>query len=113
MPAGNAMTDPSPDPSSSTQTKALTVGPLQCFTGGLVAGVIAVVLYRMTQSIGVSFAAHPFHGDNFTVQRIASAVRTLVIGMSALGTGIFGFAALGLLLLGVQLLLQQGRGNQP
>jgi hypothetical protein len=35
-------------------------------------------------------------------------VRTLVVGLSALGTGIFGLAALGLLGLGIQLLLRRG-----
>lgn len=81
--------------------------PLRCLGGSLVAGGIAIVLYRLTTSIAIAFASKPLHTDNFTTQRISAAVRTLVIGLSSLGTGIFALAAFGLFALGIQLLIQR------
>ncbi|UBF26434.1 DUF3082 domain-containing protein [Kovacikia minuta CCNUW1] len=86
-------------------------GPLRCFVGAIVAGVIAYALYNMTGAIAHSFAAKPVHNDSYIVQRITAAVRTLVIGMSALGTGVFGLASVGLLGLGIQVLIQRLRGQ--
>ncbi|HIK43849.1 MAG TPA: DUF3082 domain-containing protein [Leptolyngbyaceae cyanobacterium M65_K2018_010] len=80
---------------------------LKCFSGACVAGTIALLAYRLVGSIAATFAAKPILSDNPAVVNIASAVRTLVVGMVALGAGVFGFAALGLLLLGIQLGLQR------
>ncbi|HEY9897066.1 MAG TPA: DUF3082 domain-containing protein, partial [Candidatus Sericytochromatia bacterium] len=83
--------------------------PVRCIGGSIVAGAIAVVLYRLTSSIAIAFASKPLHTDNFTTQRISAAVRTLIIGLSSLGTGIFALAAFGLFALGIQLLLQRSK----
>jgi hypothetical protein len=58
-------------------------------------------------SIATTFAAKPIHSDNPMVVNIGSAVRTLVVGVVALGTGIFGIVAIGLLALAIQLVVQQ------
>ncbi len=87
--------------------------PVQCLGGSLVAGGIAIVLYRLTSSIALAFATKPLHSDNFTTLRISAAVRTLVVGLSSLGTGIFALAAFGLFALGLQLLIQQAKGQTP
>jgi hypothetical protein len=42
-----------------------------------------------------------------TAINIAGAVRTLVMGIVALGAGVFAFASLGLMLLALQLLIQK------
>ena len=81
--------------------------PVRCIGGSIVAGGIAIVLYRLTSAIAIAFATKPLHTDNFTTQRISAAVRTLIIGLSSLGTGIFALAAFGLFALGIQLLLQR------
>jgi len=94
---------PAPATSSSTQQPT----PLRCVLGAVVAGALAFGLYRMTTAIALSFAAHPVESPNLIVQRISAAVRTLVIGMTTMGTGVFGLAALGLLALAVQLLLRR------
>jgi hypothetical protein len=73
----------------------------------VVAGAIAYVLYTMTANIAYTFVTKPIHTDNYTAQRIAAAVRTLVVGLAALGTGIFGLASLGLLGLGIQILVRR------
>lgn len=86
--------------------------PLRCFIGAIVAGVMAYGLYNMTSAIGLSFATKPIVADSLVVQRISSAVRTLVLGMSAMGTGIFGLATFGLAGLGIQLLLRKPDSEQ-
>ncbi len=92
---------------SSTDTAQSPPTPLRCLSGALIAGGIAIALYYLTASIAQTFAAKPIHSDNPMVVNIASAVRTLVVGMSALATGIFGLLTLGLVALAVQLLFQQ------
>ncbi len=85
--------------------------PVRCFAGAVVAGAIAVVLYRLTSAIAIAFASKPLQTDNFTTQRIAAAVRTLVVGLSSLGTGIFALAAFGLFALGIQLLIHRAKAQ--
>jgi hypothetical protein len=87
----------SPSPKSPT--------PLSCVLGSIVASALAYALYNMTSSIAISFATKPITADSLVVQRISAAVRTLVLGMSTMGTGIFGLAALGLFALSIQLLI--------
>ncbi len=78
------------------------VTPLRCFLGGLVAGAIAVFFYHSAGVIAGVFARTEIHTDNFLVTRMSTAIRTLVIGMFALGAGVFGMAAVGLTGLGFQ-----------
>jgi hypothetical protein len=93
--------------SEETTELAPTAKILKCFSGAFVAGTIALLAYRLTTSIATTFANKPIVSDNPAVINIASAVRTLVVGMVALGSGVFGLAALGLLLLGIQLIFQR------
>ncbi len=83
--------------------------PLRCILGAIVAGFISSLLWRLTNSIAISFASTPIDSPNMIVIRMSTAVRTLVVGMSSLGTGIFALAAVGLTGLALQLLL--GKGN--
>lgn len=64
-------------------------------------------MYTLMIAIATTFATKPIRSDNPMVVNIGSAVRTLVVGVVALGTGIFGLVAVGLLALAVQLLVQQ------
>lgn len=96
---------------ASTPVPASASKILQCFSGAFVAGTIAMLAYRMMLSIAANFAAHPIVTDNQATANISAAVRTLVVGMAALGTGIFGLAGLGLFLLGIQLLVQRLTGR--
>lgn len=83
--------------------------PLRCFTGAVIAGGMASALYALTQSIIQAFVHKPLPTGNVTATNIAVAVRTLVMGMSALATAIFAIAAVGLVALGIQLLIKQIR----
>lgn len=95
------------NPSSSAKNakNANLPGPLSCFSGALMAGSLSLVCYRLTGAIAHNFADKPLP-SKATAVNIAVAVRTLVVGVPALGMGIFGIAALGLAALGIQVLLQ-------
>ena len=101
---------PPPKPDANSENQSLP-GPLRCWSGAVVAGAISFAAYKFTMSIAATFAAKPIHSDNTMVLNIGSAVRTLVVGVVALGAGVFGFAAFGLLALGLQVAIQ--RFNQP
>ncbi|MGB3268083.1 MAG: DUF3082 domain-containing protein [Microcoleus sp.] len=80
---------------------------LRCVIGSLMASAFTYGLYSLTVSIALSFASKPLLSTNLTAVKISGAVRTLVVGIVALGTGVFGFAAVGLMLLGLQILIQK------
>lgn len=88
-------------------TEKPSVSALRCWLGAIVAGLLTIPLYRLTQAISDSFAAHPLTAANQTAISLSIAVRTLVVGLSTLATAIFAIAALGLLGLGIQLTWQQ------
>ena len=81
--------------------------PLRCILGSGVAGGLAFMIWQLTQSIALSFARTPIVSDNRIVVRMSTAIRTLVVGMSAMGTGIFALACVGLLGLALQTLFTQ------
>jgi len=80
--------------------------PLRCFTGAFIAGSLGILLYRLTQAVAYSFATHPLHSHSQIAQSLSTAVRTLVVGLCTMATGVFSIAALGLLGLGIQILWQ-------
>jgi len=79
--------------------------PLRCILGAIVAGFIGSLMWKLTNSIAISFASTPIDSPNRIVIRMSTAIRTLVLGMSSLGTGIFVLAAVGLTGLAIQLIL--------
>ncbi|MBG1269700.1 DUF3082 domain-containing protein [Nostoc sp. WHI] len=81
--------------------------PLSSLTGAVISGGMGFALYSLMIAIATNFATKPIHSVNPLVIKISSAVRTLVVGVVALGSGIFAIVAIGLLALGVQLLVQQ------
>ncbi|MBN3959894.1 DUF3082 domain-containing protein [Nostoc sp. NMS8] len=85
----------------------VTASPLRCFTGAVISGGMGFAVYSLMIAIATNFATKPVHSINPLVVKISSAVRTLVVGVVALGSGIFSIVAIGLLALGVQLLVQQ------
>jgi Protein of unknown function (DUF3082) len=73
--------------------------PLRCLSGSAIAGAMTYMLYLLTSKIATSFAHTPLNGTSQAAANISVAVRTLVTGMTALGTGVFGIVSLGLILL--------------
>ncbi|NEP63114.1 MAG: DUF3082 domain-containing protein [Symploca sp. SIO2G7] len=96
---------------SSQPQQAKEVSPLRCFSGAFLAGTLAILIYRMMIAIATTFAQKPIMSDNPTVINISVAVRTLVVGIVTLGAGVFGIAAVGLLLLGIQLTIKKLMGQ--
>jgi hypothetical protein len=81
--------------------------PTKCLSGASISGVLAVALYYLTSAIATSFAHTPLSTKNVFAIKIAIAVRTLVVGISALGTGIFAIVTLGLIALAIQLTMKK------
>lgn len=110
------MNNPTPteNPASqSADTAPPPPTPLRCLSGALISFGLAIALYSLTVSIAQTFAAKPIHSDNPIVVNIAAAVRTLVVGITALGTGIFGLVAIGLVALAIQIVIQKMTNNKP
>lgn len=92
---------------ATTQTNTqVSASPLRCVTGSIISGGMAYALYSLMIAIATNFAQKPIHSDNQLVIKITSAVRTLVVGIVALGSGVFAIVAIGLFALGIQLLFQ-------
>jgi hypothetical protein len=72
---------------------------------------MAIATYAMTSSIATTFATKPMIQKTTMASNIASAVRTLVVGSSALATGIFSIAAFGLLALAIQVVVTKDRST--
>lgn len=99
-------------PSESTESKS-KITPLRCLTGSLLSGSLGIALYSLTSAIATSFANKPIVSDKVTVVRLSALVRTLVVGVASLGTFVFFFVALGLLLLAIQLTFQSLAVKNP
>ncbi|NEQ25081.1 MAG: DUF3082 domain-containing protein [Microcoleus sp. SIO2G3] len=97
------MTPPNPE---STSLTSVPPTPLRCLTGALIAGSLALVMYRLTMAI-VETYAKPIESHSQLAVRLAGLVRTMIVGVSTLGTMVFGIVALGLVALAVQLLFQR------
>jgi hypothetical protein len=96
------MTEPAPP----TTDPKKDVTPLRCLLGSSISAALAWGLYSLTSAIAITFATKPILFQNQIVQRIGSAVRTLVLGVASMATFIFGFVAIGLILLAIQLVIQ-------
>lgn len=88
--------------------------PLRCLTGALLAGTLGLLLYRLTSAIAYSFATHPMTSHNQLAYSLSVAIRTLVVGVCTLGTGVFSLIAVGLVGLALQVTVQSLRqANLP
>ena len=83
------------------------VTTLRCFVGSVVSGGLSYAIYLLFNSISQTYAAKPLVMNSPLALRLGVAVRTLVTGIVALGASVFAFVALGLFLLGIQLLVQR------
>lgn len=85
-----------------TPSETTLPSPLRCLTGSLIAGVMSFALYTMTMNIATTFATKPMGHKTTMAVNIATAVRTLVVGSTALGAAVFGIISVGLIALGIQ-----------
>ncbi|PAX51102.1 DUF3082 domain-containing protein [Brunnivagina elsteri] len=92
---------------SKNQNPPSKTSPLHCLIGSFVAGGLAYGIFNLMNAIALSFASKAITTNNEIVFRITIAVRTLVVGMAALGAGIFALVAVGLFGLMIQTLIQK------
>ena len=97
-----------PAPASARPRK----GPLSFLSGSLTASLLAWLALGLSQRVVGYYALHPPHYDSAIAQSIATALKTLIVGMSFLATFSFAFIALGLGLVFVQSLVS-GSGSAP
>jgi hypothetical protein len=102
----NPMSLPNLPQESENSGQEVPPTPFRCFVGATISSGMGFALYKLMISIATTFALKPIHSDNPMAVNIGSAVRTLVVGIVALGMGIFGLVATGLFALGIQLVIQ-------
>lgn len=110
------MNEPTPTQKSNSSVTETNTNPpsiLSCITGSIVAAIMAIASYFINSSIAQYFVDRPIHSSNYLVVNITSAVRTLIIGISTLATGVFSLIALGLLALAIQVTIQQLKQQTP
>lgn len=104
------MTNPTPTPnqdSPTTNPRQALPGPLRSLSGALISGGFAIAFYFLTSSIAQTFANKPLTSTNPLTINIASAVRTLVVGVSTLAIVVFGVIAVGLVAVTIQVSIQR------
>lgn len=102
----NTPDKPIPNSAATTDIPEDNVTPVKCFFSSIFAGVFAYASYILFSSIVQTYATKTITATNPLVINITSAVRTLVMGVVALATGVFALVAVGLFLLGIQLTIQ-------
>lgn len=73
-------------------------GPLSFLSGAITSGLFAWGCLLLSERVVAYYSAHPPHYSARVAQSIATAVKTLVVGMSFLATFTFAFVGLGLFL---------------
>ena len=76
----------------------LRKGPLSFLSGALTSGLLAWLALALSGRVVAYYATHPPHYTARLAQSIATAVKTLVVGMAFLATFTFAFVAVGLFL---------------
>jgi hypothetical protein len=80
-------------------------GPLSYLSGALTAGLLAWLCLGLSRRLAVYYALHPPHYASAIAQSIATALKTLIVGLAFLATFSFAFIALGLSLVLVRSLV--------
>jgi hypothetical protein len=105
------VTDPTPTTASSLPAKAQASeperrkGPLSFLSGALTAGLLAWLCLGLSRRLALYYALHPPQYASAIAQSIATALKTLIVGMAFLATFSFAFIALGLSLVLVRSLV--------
>ncbi len=80
-------------------------GPLSFLSGSLTAVLLGWLCLGLSRKVVTHYALHPPRYSSAIAQSIATAMKTLVVGMSFLATFSFGFIGLGLFLVFIRSLL--------
>ncbi|MFN9924244.1 MAG: DUF3082 domain-containing protein [Cyanobacteriota bacterium] len=104
------MSDLSPLPSTPTtpatpSPEGPRKGPLSFLSGALTSGLLAWLCLGLSKRVVAYYVDHPPHYEAQVAQSIATAVKTLVVGMCFLATFSFAFIGLGLVMVFVRSLI--------
>lgn len=109
------MTDVSPAPnnavSGASPAAARRKGPLSFLSGALTSALLGWLCYGLSLRLVQYYALHPPHYSARIAQSIATALKTLIVGMAFLATFSFAFIGLGLLLVFLRSLLPGGQAQ--
>jgi hypothetical protein len=83
-------------------------GPLSFLSGALTSGLLAWLSLGLARRVVLHYSLHPPHYEARFAQSIATAMKTLVVGMSFLATFTFAFVGFGLFLVFLRSLLPAG-----
>jgi len=89
----------------STPSPERRKGPLSFLSGALTAALLSWLCLGLSKRMALYYALHPPSYSSAIAQSIATALKTLIVGMAFLATFSFGFIALGLALVFVRSLL--------
>jgi hypothetical protein len=106
-----ASTGSSPGEAGSIAPRAPRKGPLSFLSGALTSAALAWLCLGLSRKVVAYYSLHPPHYEARVAQSIATALKTLIVGMSFLATFSFAFVALGLLLVFLRSLGQAGNGT--
>ncbi len=93
-----AVPDPAAPEPAAPETAPPRKGPLSFLTGALTSGLLAWFCLGLSGRVVGYYAEHPPHYDAQIAQSIATALKTLLVGMCFLATFSFAFIGIGLLL---------------
>ena len=99
------MIEPTPSAPEPTAAPERRKGPLSFLSGALTAGLLAWLCLGLSRRMALYYALHPPSYSSAIAQSIATALKTLIVGMAFLATFSFGFIALGLTMVFVRSLL--------
>ncbi|MBE9221280.1 DUF3082 domain-containing protein [Cyanobacterium stanieri LEGE 03274] len=97
--------------SSENQSLDKPITPFRCFMGASISGALAIAAYLLTKSIVETYAGIPISFDNPMAARIASTVRTLIMGITTMATFVFVMVTVGLFALGIQLIFKKSNST--
>ena len=109
------MNESTATPSTAPQpgAQARRKGPLSFLSGALTSGLLCWLSLRLSRVLVLHYALHPPSYGSRIAQSIATALKTLIVGMCFLATFSFGFIGLGLLLVFVRSLLTRAAAEPP
>jgi len=87
-------------------------GPLSFLSGALTSALLAWLSFSLSSKVVGYYIDHPPHYEARIAQSIATALKTLIVGMSFLATFSFAFIGLGLFLTFLRSLLP-ARAQSP
>jgi hypothetical protein len=88
-------------------------GPLSFLSGAVTSALLAWLALGLSRRVVAYYGAHPPHYEAAVAQSIATALRTLLVGMCFLATFTFAFVGFGLFLVFLRSLLPAGVGSRP